>query len=140
MNKVIISGNLTRDVELTKANDLLIGKFSLGVSRTTKNKDGNYESDFLNCVVFNPGEYIQNNLLKGVRVLVEGRIQTKQYEKDGKNHYSTDIIVERIEILKKSENAPKTEEKAPNNPYEEFGKQFETKQQTFEEDSEGLPF
>lgn len=141
MNKVILTGNLTKDIELTQVKDLIIGKFTLGVQKQTKNKDGNYDTDFLNCVVFNPGEYIQNNSLKGVKVLVEGRIQTKQYEKEGKNHYSTDIIVERIEILKKTQSTPQNENKGVNNPYQEFGTQFEFGNHQVEVDNDSsLPF
>lgn len=133
MNKCILTGNITKDASITKTNNIEIAKYSLAVQRTIKNKEGNYDTDFLNCVSFNPSDYVKDNLIKGTKLLVEGRIQTSSFDdKNGNKHYSTDIIVERIEILKKSENKP---QESNNNPFEEFGEQIQ-----IEEDTEGLPF
>lgn len=137
MNKVFITGNITKDASITKTNNMEIARYTLAVQRLAKNMDGQYDTDFLNCVSFNPNKYIKDNLIKGTKLLVEGRIQTSSFDdKNGNKHYSTDIIVERIEILKKSENKP---EESNNNPFEEFGQQFEVGQQIEIEDSD-LPF
>lgn len=78
-------------------------------------------------------------MLKGTMVSVEGRIQTSNYtDKKGNKIYSTDIIVERVQILKKTQNTPQNENKGANNPYEEFGKQVEM--EMYPEDTENLPF
>lgn len=106
MNKVILSGNLTKDIEVTNKNNINIGKFTLAVPKPFKNANGEYESDFINCVVFNAHDYIKNNLKKGTRILLEGSIQTKSYEVEGIKKYSTDIIVNKIEIMKKVEDIP----------------------------------
>lgn len=139
MNKVFITGHITKDANITKTNNIEIAKYTLAVQRTIKNKEGNYDTDFLNCVSFNPSDYVKDNLIKGTKLLVEGRIQTGKYtDEKGVNHNVTDIIVERIEILKKSENKP---QESNNNPFEEFGQQFEIGEQIqIEEDTEGLPF
>ena len=71
-----------------------------------KNAKGEYESDFLNCVVFSANDYIKNNLKKGARILLDGSIQTKSYEVEGTKRYSTDIVVNKIEIMKKVEDIP----------------------------------
>lgn len=103
MNKVILRGYLVKDIEVKENNKIKLGKFTLAVSRPYKNQNGEYESDFLNCVVFNASDYIKNNLNKGTGVLLEGSIQTRTYEIEGTKRYSTDIIVNKIEILTKKE-------------------------------------
>lgn len=103
MNKVILSGNLTKDIEVIEKNDISLGKLTLAVSRPYKNNNGEYESDFFNCVIFNANDYIKDNLKKGTKVLLDGMIQTKSYEVEGTKKYSTDIVVNKIEILIKKE-------------------------------------
>ena len=107
MNKVILRGNLTRDLEVTEKDKLKIGRFTLAVSRPFKNEKGEYESDFINCVVFNASEYVESNLKKGTNILLEVNIQTSTYEVEGKKKYSTNILVNRIEIITKT--TPKKE-------------------------------
>lgn len=142
MNKCILTGHITKDANITKTNNIEIAKYALAVQRTIKNKEGNYDTDFLNCVSFNPSDYVKDNLIKGTKLLVEGRIQTGKYtDEKGVNRNVTDIIVERIEILKKSENKPEEAKESTKNPFEEFGQQFEIGEQIqIEEDTEGLPF
>lgn len=104
MNKFLCIGRLTRDVEIIDRGNIQIGKFSIAISRSYKNEDGEYEADYLNCVLFKISEYFKNNLKKGTMVSIEGRIQTNIYQtNEGNNKYSTDIIVERVQILSKNE-------------------------------------
>lgn len=124
MNKIIITGHVVKDIEIF--NDK-VGKFSVGVQRQFKNQNGEYDTDFLNCVVFNATDYVKQNLTKGTKVLVDGSIQTSVYDdKKGNKHYSTDIIVNRIEILKKSENISQKANKPPINPYQDFSEKVES--------------
>ena len=54
MNKVFLRGNLVKDVELRhSSNNNAICNFSIAVRRNTKNQQGEYECDFINCVVWN---------------------------------------------------------------------------------------
>ena len=103
MNKVILRGNLTKDIEIVENDKVKLGKFTIAVSRPYKNTKGEYESDFLNCIVFNGSDYIKNNLTKGTGILLEGSIQTRSYEVEGNKRYSTDIIVNKIEVLNKKD-------------------------------------
>ena len=113
MNKVVLVGNLTRDVETryTKdknGNDLAIGRFTLAVNLPRK-KD---ESAFISCVSFGKtAEVIEKYTRKGSKVGVTGYIQTGSFEKDGVKHYTTDVIVEEVEFLSKSEGQQKQEQK-----------------------------
>ena len=96
MNKVILTGNLTKEVELRYTpKNLAVAHFTLAVKRDSNN------TDFLNCVAYgNQAETITKYLDKGNRVGIDGHIQTGSYEnKDGKKVYTTDIVVEKVEFL-----------------------------------------
>lgn len=107
MNKIFLTGNTTKDIEVVENDKVRLGKFTIAVSRPYKNLDGSYDSDFLNCIVFNANDYIKNNLTKGTKIAVEGSVQTRTYEVEGQKKYSTDIIVNKIEILTKKDNMDK---------------------------------
>lgn len=101
MNKYIATGRLTRDPEITYTNGtepLCIARYSLAVDRIVK-KEGEPTADFIRCVAFGKnGQFAEKYLKQGMKILIEGRIQTGSYEKDGVKHYTTDIIVERHEF------------------------------------------
>ena len=100
MNKIVLSGNLTKAVEVRYTiNSLAIANFTLAVKRETK-KD---ETDFINCVAYGKtAELIGQYLDKGSKILIEGHIHTDNYEnKEGKKVYTTDIVVDKIEFLSK---------------------------------------
>ena len=109
MNKALLAGRLTRDPEMkysTGTNATAITRFSIAVSRKFKNAEGNYESDFINCVAFGrAGEFAERYFHKGTKIAVTGRIQTGSYtNKDGAKVYTTDIVVEEQEFAE-SKNA-----------------------------------
>lgn len=111
MNKVIIKGTITRDIDLryTK-NEVAVAKFTVATKRNTANKDGKYESDFISCVAYqHNAEMINKYFSKGNGILVEGHIQTGSYEKDGKKVYTTDVVVERVEFVDKLQNKTDSE-------------------------------
>lgn len=98
MNKVILIGRLTKDVETRYTqgeNAMAISRYTLAIDR--KGKDAG--TDFINCVAFGKqGEFAEKYLRKGMKIAVEGRIQTGSYEKDGKKIYTTDVVVEAHEF------------------------------------------
>ena len=96
MNKVFLTGNLTRDVDLRQTAATTLARVSIAVNRPfSKDK----AVDFLNLVAFGKtAEFLEKYFSKGSKVLVEGRIQTGSYEKDGVKHNTTDIVVEQIEF------------------------------------------
>lgn len=101
MNKFIGIGALTKAVEVryTK-NELKVANFTLAINREVKNKEGNYDADFISCVAYgNLADLVSKYLDKGSKVSVEGHIQTGSYEKDGKKTNTTDIVVEKIQFL-----------------------------------------
>ena len=118
MNKVIIIGRFTRDPEIkysTGENATATARFSLAVNRRFKNKEGNYDADFINCVAFGKtAEFIEKYFTKGMAIGITGRIQTGSYtNKEGQKVYTTDVVVEETEFVE-SKNKD-TSDNVPNN-------------------------
>lgn len=105
MNKVFIKGNLVKDMDIRMTpSETKVGRFVVATKRNVKNKDGNYDSDFISCVAFdNNADFISKHFKKGSGILLEGNIRTGSYEKDGEKVYTTDVVVERVEFVDKQE-------------------------------------
>ena len=104
MNKVILMGRLTKNPEIKyagKDNDMAVARYMLAVNRRYK-RDGEQEADFISCVTFGKSaEFAQKYLHKGMRIVIGGRISTGNYkDKDGKMIYTTDVIVESMNLLR----------------------------------------
>lgn len=98
MNRVILIGRLTKDPEIRTSGNYTITSFSIAVDRKFK-KDGEAEADFFNCTAFNKtAEFIEKYCKKGTKMVVEGRIQNDNYEKDGVKHYGVKIMVDSLEF------------------------------------------
>ena len=99
MNKVILIGRTTKDIDLrysTGEKQTAIARFTLAVNRYRKD-DG---ADFISCVAFGKtAENLDRYVNKGDKVGIIGHIQTGSYEKDGRKIYTTDVIVEETEFL-----------------------------------------
>ena len=97
----MLIGNLTKAIEIRfTQTKLAIANFTIAVSRETKNKNGEYESDFINCIAFGKTAEMMNKYLdKGSKIMVEGHIQTGSYEKDGKRIHTTNVAVEKMQFL-----------------------------------------
>lgn len=104
MNKIILSGNFTKDLEIRTTTDgKEVASGSVAVSRSFKNKDGEYDSDFFNLVIWNPTDYVKG-IKKGTKVLLDGEIRNETYENDKKEKKSiTKIYVNHIEAFKKQD-------------------------------------
>ena len=101
MNKVFLSGNLTRDPEIKRTpNGKAYTRIGIAVQRRFKNPNtGQYDVDFFTLVAWErTAEFIGRYLRKGSRILVEGSLRTSNYEKDGVKHYNTEIWVDNIEF------------------------------------------
>ena len=98
MNKVILMGRLTRDPEVRYTpgeNSFAIARYTLAVDRKIR-KDGDATADFINCVVFGrSAEFAEKYFRKGLKITIEGRIQTRSYtNRDGQKVYTTEVVVE----------------------------------------------
>lgn len=123
MNKIIISGRLVRDAELSYIASTSTPKmnFSLAVERAYQKDKNNKKVDFINCEMI--GKHTENlcqYVTKGKQILVEGELNIDNYEKDGEKRSFTKVKVDRLEFLGRNSNA-NTENKQ-NNEYkiEEF--------------------
>lgn len=114
MNSVSLTGRLTKDVETRVNNDLTISRFTIAVNRDFKSKDGKTEADFINCIAFGKtAEFIEKYFSKGMKIGVNGRIQTGSYtNKDGQKVYTTDVVIEKAEFEESKANANKEAPKA----------------------------
>ena len=108
INNVSLTGRLTRDPELkyTNGSNIPVLSFTLAVNRNFKNKQGDVEADFINCVAWNKAaENISNYFQKGSLIGIEGSIQTRTYDdKDGKRVYLTEVYVKSFSFLEAKKN------------------------------------
>lgn len=103
VNKVILIGNLGKDPEVRWLDSgAAVCSFSVATSRQWKNSEGERqeETEWHRISVFGKlaevcGEYLK----KGRTVYVEGRLRTRQYEKDGVTHYTTEVVAEEVKFL-----------------------------------------
>lgn len=101
MNKVILVGRLTRDPEVRyTTNNHCQASFSVAVDRKYK-QDGQSTADFPRVIAWGKtAEFIQKYFHQGMKIAIEGRLQTGSYEnKDGHTVYTTDVISESVEFV-----------------------------------------
>ncbi len=102
LNKAFIYGNLTRDPEMRALpSGQQVANFSVATNRVYKDKDGNKKEqvEYHNIVAFGrQADLIGQYMKKGRPLLVEGRIQTRSWEADGKKNYRTEIVVENFQF------------------------------------------
>ena len=131
MNKVVLIGRLTRDLEMnTTPNGVANTKFSLAVQRNFTNQNGEREADFINCVAWRKqAENIAKYCSKGNQIAVEGKIQVRSYDaQDGTKKYVTEVIVDNVTFLgSKSVSSNSEEENMEtdfiNDPFKDFGEE-----------------
>lgn len=103
-NKVILMGNLTRDVEMrTTPSGQTVANFSLAISRSWKDQNGQTQeqTSFINCVAWGKaGEIIAQYTSKGSPLLVSGRLDQRSYEdKDGNKRQAVEVNVEDFNFI-----------------------------------------
>lgn len=102
LNKAMIYGNLTRDPEMRALpNGMNVTSFSLATNRVYNDRDGKRQeqTDYHNIVVFGrQAETVNQYLRKGSGAFVEGRLQTRSWDKDGQKQYRTEIVADRVQF------------------------------------------
>lgn len=136
MNKVVLIGNLTKDLELAETSSgISYTNLSVAVSRPFVNEDGERATDFFNVTVWRTqAENCAKYLKKGKKVSIIARLQNRTYEdKNGNKRFVNDIIAEEVEFLspsdKSSEEYQRPSERA-----------FKASKPQLEEVQEELPF
>ena len=108
MNKLVITGRLTRDPEVKAIGENnMVAKFTVAVNRNYKDKDGNRPADFIPCEAFGKtAEFISNYVTKGRLVEVEGEYRVDQYQNEaGENRSFTKCHVNSLNVLDSAKSA-----------------------------------
>ncbi|WP_026498977.1 single-stranded DNA-binding protein [Butyrivibrio sp. WCD2001] len=110
MNKVLLSGRLTRDAEIRNADsDKKVARCTLAVNRDFKKEGDGPNADFIGLVAFkNQANFLEKYGKKGTKFIVTGRIQTGSYDKDDTKIYTTDVIVENLEFAESKNSGEST--------------------------------
>lgn len=100
MNKVVLSGRLTKDVDFRQSNDSAVARFTVACDRRYKREGDEQTADFITCVAFGKtAEFMHNYFSKGMKINLVGRIQTGSYtNKEGVKVYTTDVVAEDVEF------------------------------------------
>src|SRR5699024_1943456 len=120
MNNVQLIGRLTKDVDMKYTpNGVAVSNFTLAVNRPFKNKNGEYEADFIRIQVWRkPAENVANYCKKGSQVAVTGRIQTSSFEgQDGQMVYMTEVVADYVQFLDTRIGNSNRKQNQQSNPY-----------------------
>jgi single-strand DNA-binding protein len=137
INSIILVGRLTKNIEIRfTSNEKAVGNFTIALNRKFKNQNGEYETDFIDCVIFGKqAETMAQYTKKGDLIGAEGSIQKRTYEdKEGNKRYTTEIMVEKITFLQTNK-----KEKIEENEFENASIKTNQTQQ-FEITDDDLPF
>lgn len=136
MNKVILSGRFTKDPEQRMmSNQTEFSRFSLACQGNFVNKNGERNTEFINCIAFGKtAEIINRYLKKGAMIIAQGKIKNSSYDaQDGTKRYITDVVIDNFEFTSSVQN--KTEQVQRQNsediqtdsdsdPFEEFASEI----------------
>ncbi|OHR08523.1 single-stranded DNA-binding protein, partial [Staphylococcus sp. HMSC078A12] len=113
LNRVVLVGRLTKDPEFrTTQSGVDVATFTLAVNHNFKDKNGEQQADFINCVVFRKqAENVNNYLNKGSLAGVDGRLQSRSYENnEGRRVFVTEVVCDSVQFLE-----PKNTQSSNNN-------------------------
>ncbi|PCE55372.1 single-stranded DNA-binding protein, partial [Staphylococcus pseudintermedius] len=105
--RVVLVGRLTKDPEFrTTQSGVEVATFTLAVNRNYKNKNGEQQTDFINCIVFRKqAENVNNYLNKGNLAGVDGRLQSRSYEnQEGRRIFVTEVVCDSVQFLESKNN------------------------------------
>ena len=109
MNKVVLVGRVTKDIEVRKTNSgKSYTRFTIAVNRRGKDAGAN----FITCVAWEKNaDVLGSYVKKGHRIAISGRLETGSYDdRDGKKVFTTDVIVEEITLIETKGSAPAAEQ------------------------------
>lgn len=111
INRVAISGNLTRDVDLrTAQSGMPVLGFGVAVNdRRKNNQTGEWEDypNFIDCTMFGArAQSVSRFLSKGSKVAIEGKLRWSQWERDGQKRSKIEVVVDEIEFMASRNDAP----------------------------------
>lgn len=115
INSVILVGRLTKDIELRKTQSgLSVASFTVACDRrlSQEQRNNNEQSaDFINCVAWRgSADFLGKYARKGDTVGVEGKIQTRNYDRDGQRVYVTEVLANSVNLLHSKQTAQSQEQ------------------------------
>ena len=124
MNRVILCGRLVRDPDIRYSqgqNSMCVAKFTLACDRRYK-KENEQTADFISCIAFGKtGEFIEKYVIKGTKIMVEGRWQTGSYtNKEGQKIYTNDCVIDGVEFAESKKTAADEPTTPPPAPDDDF--------------------
>ena len=99
LNHISIMGRITKDIELRRTNTgVAVASFTLAVDRDFKEKNGEKETDFIDCVAWrNTAEFVEKYFSKGRMAIVAGRLQIRSWtDKDGNKRRTAEVIADNV--------------------------------------------
>lgn len=107
INKAILEGRIVREIELRKtASGKSYTSFTLAVNRTYK-QEGQPDADFITCVAWGRNaDVLEQYTEKGTLISVDGHIQTRSYESNGKKVYVTEVVCESVHLIEAKKQKP----------------------------------
>lgn len=143
LNKVILGGRLTSDIELkTTPSGVSVCSFSLAVNRKYS-KEGEQQADFINCQAWRgTAEFISKYFGKGSAICVVGSLQQRSWtDKDGQKRYATEVVVDEAMFVDGKNDAQGTEAPNPTNYIPDAYKTPQTANfEATDVDEDSLPF
>lgn len=119
MNSIVLLGRLTKDADIRSTQSgKVVASFTLAVDRPYT-QNGKKEADFIACQIWGKSaEVLGKSVHKGQRILLEGRLQIRQYtDKNGNKRTAAEVVAERFEFIeRKEQTAPQS--------MEDFGQQM----------------
>ena len=143
MNKIILIGRLTKDVELkyTQSTNTAVASFSLAVNRRFVRDGEERQADFFNVIAWNKlAETAANYLKKGQQVAITGRLQNRTWDDaDGNKHYITEVIAEELEFIESRNSRQSDADILSGNSTESMAQDMAS-QGELTDDNDDLPF
>lgn len=143
LNKVVLAGRLTADVELKQTtNGNSVCSFNLSVNRRFS-KEGEQKADFISCVAWRQtAEFISKYFKKGSSICITGEIQTRNWQdQNGEKKYATEVVVDEAMFVDSKNNAEQTKSDTAGQTYIPDAYKAPTGDfQPVDDDSDGLPF
>ena len=117
INRVNITGNLTRDPEMRHtASGMQVLSFGVAVNDRAKDANGEWADrpNFIDCTMFGTrAEAVSRYISKGSKVAIEGKLRWSQWEKDGQKRSKLEVIVDEIEFMSRREDGAQVAARQP---------------------------
>ena len=115
INRVIITGNMTRDMELRQTpSGMAVGQFGVAVNERRKNQQGQWEDypNFIDCTMFGQrAQALEKYLKKGTKVAIEGKLRYSSWQdKQGGKRSKVEVVVDEIEFMSRGESQPQPQQ------------------------------